>query len=41
MRIRTTVGAKVLFTEYTLFKSKKELFLAGSKYKQNLSKKLV
>ena len=41
----TTVGAKVLCTEYTPYKSKKELFLADSKYKQNamniLSKKLV
>ena len=36
---------KVLFTEYTPFKSRKELFLANSEYKQNviyiLSKKLV
>jgi len=28
--------AQVLFTEYTLFKSKKEQFLADSKYKQNV-----
>jgi hypothetical protein len=33
----TIVGAKkVLFTEYTPFKSKKGLFLADSKYKQNV-----
>jgi len=36
---------KVLFTEYTTFKSRKELFLANSEYKQNViyipSKKLV
>ena len=31
----------MLFTEYTLFKSKKEQFLADSKYKQNLSKQLA
>jgi hypothetical protein len=35
-RTGTTVGSKVLLTEYTLFKSKKELFLADSKYKQNV-----
>jgi hypothetical protein len=34
--VPTTVGSKVLLTEYTLFKSKKELFLADSKYKQNV-----
>ena len=35
-RTGTTVGAKVVFTEYTPYKSKKELFLADSKYKQNV-----
>jgi hypothetical protein len=41
-----TVGVKVVFTEYTPFKSKKELFIADSKHKQNVinilsKKKLV
>jgi hypothetical protein len=31
-----TVGAKVVFTEYTPFKSKKELFIVDSKHKQNV-----
>jgi hypothetical protein len=35
-RTGTTVGAKLVFTEYTPFKSKKELFIADSKYKQNV-----
>jgi hypothetical protein len=32
-RTGTTVGVNMLFTEYTPFKSKKELFLANSEYK--------
>jgi len=32
----TAVGEKVLFTEYTPFKSKMELFLADSENKQNV-----
>ena len=35
-RTGTTVGAKVVFTKYTPFKSKTELFIADPKYKQNV-----
>jgi hypothetical protein len=35
-RAGTVGGAKLLFTEYTPFKSKKELFLAHSENKQNV-----
>jgi hypothetical protein len=35
-RTWTKVGRNVLFIENTLFKSKKELFLADSRYKQNV-----
>jgi len=36
----TAVGDKVLFTEYTPFKSKMEIFLAYSENKQNVIKML-
>jgi hypothetical protein len=35
-RAGTVGGAKLLFTEYTPFKSKKELFLEHSENKQNV-----
>jgi hypothetical protein len=35
-RAGTVGGAKLLFTEYTPLKSKKELFLAHSENKQNV-----